>query len=48
MQQCNFHYEAMPDEITNFEICGFHKNTEIEISREKKRYFLRIKGYFIA
>ena len=38
----------MPDEITNFEICGFHKNTEIEISREKKRYFLRIKGYFIA
>ena len=28
MHWCNSHYEAMPDDITDFEICGFHKNTK--------------------
>ena len=27
---CNFHYVAMPmPDTTNFEICGFHRNTKI-------------------
>ena len=26
MHLCNFHYKAMADDITDFEICGFHTN----------------------
>ena len=45
----NFHYEATPYDIIDFEICGFHKNTKVYISREQRNnYFLRIKGYFIS
>ena len=39
----------MPDDITDFEICEFHKNTKIWISQEqRKHWFLRIECYFIA
>ena len=44
------------DDVTDFEICQFHKSTKIQKSRErniiftsnKKNHYLRIKGYFIA
>ena len=42
MHKCNVHYEAMPDGITDFEICVFQKNTKI------LQWILHIKGYFIA
>ena len=29
MHKCNVHYEAMPDNITDFKICVFQKNTKI-------------------
>ena len=34
--------------VTDFKICGFHKNPKIEISQEQKIYQLDIKGYFIT
>ena len=43
------------DDVEDFEICGIHKNTEIQMSRErnifssnKKILQLHIKGYFMA
>ena len=27
--KCNFHYEVMPDNIADFEVCEFHKNAKI-------------------
>ena len=44
------------DDVTDFEICGFHKNTKISISREqniifsskKKNHQLHIKRYFMT
>ena len=29
IHKCNFHYKAMPDDIADFEIGGFHENTKI-------------------
>ena len=35
-QKRNFHYEAMPDDVTDSETCKFHKNSKIQISRYHK------------
>ena len=52
LQQC---LSDAYDDVTDFEICGFHKSTKIQISRErnifssnKKNHLLHIKGYFMA
>ena len=44
------------DDVTGFKICGFHKNTKMQISLErnpiassnKKNHQLHIKGYFMT
>ena len=44
MHKCNFHYEAMPDNITDFEICGFHKNTKIKYLENKENILFTHQG----
>ena len=31
-------YSNAYDDVTNFEICGFHKNTKISVSRERNMF----------
>ena len=33
------------DDITDCEICGFHKNTKIQTSQERNTFFLQIKKF---
>ena len=36
----------MPAAVTDFEICGFHKNTKIQVSQKRmKHYFFQIKKF---
>ena len=44
IHKCNFHYKAMPDDIADFEIGGFHENTKIQISREQTKHFFTHQG----
>ena len=39
MHKCNVHYEAMPDDITDFEIYGSQKNAKIYLSQEQRKQF---------
>ena len=32
-------------DVADFEICGFHKNAELSISRERNTIFLQIKKF---
>ena len=36
------------DDVTDFRICGFHKNTKIVISRERNIFFFKQKNSLIA
>ena len=33
------------DDVTDFEICEFHKNTKIQISRKRELFFLQMKKF---
>ena len=47
-QKCNFHYAAVFDCATDFEICGFHKKTQKSSYLGNETFFLQIKNSVIT